>query len=304
MTINVQEPAQINLSNFKKIAVGDMTGWHAADVAGELTDRLVQSSRFEVLDRAHLDQMMQEYHLTMSGLVNQDSATQLGNLIGASALIFGRVEEYHYAENTSHHTENVYDIVKWVPKKVGTKEVYTRNGKGTVEVSFTITDLTTGRILISPSITQSASTQTSVDNQPPAPEINQEDLLATARRQVISRFMDMITPHSVSAQVVLLNDSDIPELDRGIDYAKNGSMNYAIENFISAVKNHQGNKNIDKAYFDLGVAYEYANNFKDGLEMLNKAYSIKPDPRYANEISHCKSMEANYTKLQEQLQNH
>jgi len=255
-----------------------------------------------VLDRANFNQMLNEYHITMSGLVNQDSAVQLGNLLGPSAMIFIRVGDYHYSESASHHTEDVLKIVKWVPKKVGTKEVYTRDGKGLVTVSFTITDLRTGRILISPSITQAATTRTSVDNLPPAPEIDGESLLTQARGLVTRAFIEMITPHSVDVELILLSDSDIPELSRGIDYAKNGSWNYALSNFKDAVTKRQGSENIDKAYFDLGVAYEYSNDFKNALEMLNKAYSFKPDDTYAAEISNCKSREAKYKELQEQLQ--
>ena len=295
LTVMVQEPAEINLNNFKKIAIGETTGQHADDVADELTSSLVQNGRFEVLDRANLNQVLQEYHLTLSGLVDQQSAAKLGQLIGAAALVFARVADYKY-------NESIYRGDPWKDKKGNTHQTIQRTGVGTVTVDFKITDLTTGRILISPNITQEATAYTSADNQYP-PDIDRESLLAAARTKVISRFMAMIAPHWVDVRVALLSDSDIPELSRGIDYAKQGAWDQAIANFSNGIKNHQGNENLHKAYFDLGVAYEYTNDFKDALEMLNKAYSFKPDDLYANEIRNCKSREAEYNRLQQQLQN-
>ena len=293
--VTVQEPAEIDLSNFKKIAIGQVTGPHADDVADGLTESLVQCGRFEVLDRANLNQVLQEHHLTLSGLVDQQSAAKLGQLIGAAALVFARVADYKY-------NESIYRGDPWKDKKGNTHQTIQRTGVGTVTVNFKITDLATGRILISPNITQEATAYTSADNQYP-PDIDRERLLARARTTVISRFMAMIAPHWVNVRVALLSDSDIPELSRGIDYAKQGAWDQAIANFSNEIKNHQYNENLHKAYFDLGVAYEYTNQFKDALEMLNRAYSFKPDDLYANEIRNCKLREAEYIRLQQQLKN-
>ncbi len=58
--INVKRPAEINLKEYRKIAIGDIVDQygrksdHAKDMANEITSVLFTSGQFDILDREHL----------------------------------------------------------------------------------------------------------------------------------------------------------------------------------------------------------------------------------------------------------
>lgn len=62
-------------------------------VANRLTTRLVQSTRFSVVERQRLSQVLAELKFSMSDLVDPDKARQLGGMVGVEALIVGTISE-------------------------------------------------------------------------------------------------------------------------------------------------------------------------------------------------------------------
>jgi len=293
LLVPVTRPAEINLAKFKKIAVGEITGQAANDVTDELTTALFESNRFEVLDRANLDKILREHNLSASGLVDEKTAAEFGQLIGAAAMVFGRVADYKYDEKLEKGEP-------WTDKKGGRHQTFTRYGSSKVTVNFKITDLTTGKLLVSKSITHGGEAKTYADNQQPD-AIDRDNLFAFARKAVIQDFMKKVAPYTEYVKMYLKSDSDIPELEKGISLAKAGQWDRAIENFKSATEKYPGNENLHKAYYDLGVAYMYNQMFKESIDALNKAYELKADEDYLTEIQNCKNMESEYKKLQEQL---
>ncbi|HLF19730.1 MAG TPA: CsgG/HfaB family protein, partial [Bacteroidota bacterium] len=88
IVVPVMRPAEVNLGKLKKIAVGRVSGEAARDVEDDLIGQLIESQTFDVLDRSNLDKIIREYRLSMSELMDEKTALQLGNMIGAAALIF------------------------------------------------------------------------------------------------------------------------------------------------------------------------------------------------------------------------
>ncbi len=293
LLIPVTRPAEINLSKFKKIAIGEITGQASDDVTDELTTALFESNLFEVLDRTNLDKILREHNLSASGLVDEKTAAEFGQLIGAAAMVFGRVADYKYDEKVTKGDP-------WTDKGGKYHQYYYRKGESKVTVNFKIIDLTTGKLLVSKSITQGGVIETSADNQQPE-AIDRDNLLAFARKLVVKDFMKKIAPYQEIVRMYLKSDSDLPELEKGISFAKAGQWDRAIENFKLATEKYPGNENLHKAYYDLGVAYMYNQMFKESIDALNKAYELKADEDYLTEIQNCKNMESEYKKLQEQL---
>lgn len=63
-------------------------------LAAQLSTALDRSGRFIVLERANLDQILQEQRLKASGVSNPSTGPQLGNLTGVQFLIYGAVTEF------------------------------------------------------------------------------------------------------------------------------------------------------------------------------------------------------------------
>ncbi|MBI3005620.1 MAG: hypothetical protein HYY49_09430 [Ignavibacteriales bacterium] len=295
ITVPVMRPAEINLGKLKKVAVGRVSGEAARDVEDDLIGQLIESNAFEVLDRSNLDKIIREYRLSMSELIDEKTALQLGSLIGAAALIFARVADHRY-------NEQVLQGEPYKDKEGKTHVRHTREGKARVTINFRITDLTTGRFIFSKDITHDALAQTSaVDGRPP--RIEDEDLLRSARRNIVRQFVSRIAPHWESVRVKMLTDSEMPELESGVSYAKIREWDRAIELFTSATEKYAGHESRHKAFYNLGVAYEFSARFEEAVAALHKAYELKADSEYLAEIESCRRREREYKKVQEQLEN-
>ncbi len=298
LMVPVTRPAEINLNKFKTIAIGEIRGKGGEDLAEDLTAKIFRSGRFEVLDRQHLNKLLSEHNLSFSGLVNPETSAELGQLLGTSALIFGRVSKYEYTE----------DITKenWESKdkkgRVSRHTTYTRIGRIEMDASLQITDLTTGKIVAIKNIQKSNGEKKSADDQYP-PAIDKNKWLRWGYQAVANEFMKMIAPYKEMVSVNLLKDGDMPELEKGINFAKIGQWDKAIDYFEKAIKNYKTNLEVEihKAYFNLGVACEYNYQFDKAEEALNKAYELKADEDYARELSNVKRMRKNHEKLQKQM---
>jgi TolB-like protein len=82
------EKARIAVVN---IASADEQGEYAAD---EITQYLVNTKKFSVVDRRSLDVVRAEQKLQMSGEVDDDSLISLGKLTGAETVLTGSIDGY------------------------------------------------------------------------------------------------------------------------------------------------------------------------------------------------------------------
>lgn len=62
-------------------------------IAEELTTRLVKTKKFNVVERQLLDKILEEYKLNLIGLIDPNSAKELGKLLGVSAIVCGTTTE-------------------------------------------------------------------------------------------------------------------------------------------------------------------------------------------------------------------
>ena len=93
----------------KTIAVADFenksgfSGWHTigTGMADQLTDALIQSGKFVVLERQILDDVIGEQDLAASGRTATSQAAQTGKLVPAQILIKGTVTEFEERSGSS-----------------------------------------------------------------------------------------------------------------------------------------------------------------------------------------------------------
>ncbi len=291
--VPVMRPAEINMGKLKKIAVARVTGEAALDVEDDLISQLLEARAYEVLDRANIDKILLEYRLSSSDLIDERTALQIGKMVGAAAFISARVSDYKYDEQVAQGDP-------YKDKDGKTHVRHTRNGAAKVTVNFKITDLTTGKYIYSRDVTDVAMAQTfAVDGRPG--RIDDDEMLKSARRNVVRKFVNKISPHWENVNVRFLTDSDLPELESGVSYAKIREWDRAIELFQSAAAKYAGHKNQHKAYYNLGVAYEYSSQFSDAIAALRKAYDLEPDNDYMAEMENCRWREREHNKLKEQI---
>jgi tetratricopeptide (TPR) repeat protein len=288
--VKVLRPAEINLAGIDKIAIGSIEGPANAEVAEALATSIFNSGRYEVLDRQHLYEIFQEHRLSFSGMVDQETAVEIGKLVGSAALVFGRVSTHKYSEDMTHYDGK--------DKKGRSYRVYTRKGQGQVSMTLQVTDLRTGKIVAIKQLSDTQGAKKSATNDYPE-KIDSKSLLARARENCVVTFMKAIAPYEVSERVSFEKDKEIPEIERGITLAKTGDLWRASGAFQKAV---QENPTSPKAHFNLGIAYMCLGDYGEAIQVLDKAYSMAPSKKYASELARAKRWKADAEKVESQVQ--
>lgn len=283
--------AKVDLFNqgVKRIAIGDIRFADrrqestASEIGEELRAALVNLGRFEILERSAVDSLMQEHQLNASGLVNSDSAAQLGKFTGATALIVGQVTKYHAEQKLSSKVERTPE---------GPKTWYQRNGTASLAVSFKIVDVQAGKVIaITPYSDVLALQEPGRDlwsSEAPA-EINMDGVLLNLRQNAVSTFVRSIAPYQITFDVELESDSDLPALEEGNKSARIGEWAEAEASYRKAVELmplHAG------AHYNLGVALRSQGKFDAALAELKLAFKNKDSTKYQKEIDMTKRMAA------------
>jgi len=119
----------------------------------------------KVVDRENIERIMQEQRLSLSGVVDEATATRVGNLIGAQALLIGDVTDYREEPGQLRQsTKNGFESypVQQVNKETGEKYFVTRykpvsysehyqENKTRMAVNYRLISLETGEVLMSKS---------------------------------------------------------------------------------------------------------------------------------------------------------
>ncbi|MEM8484042.1 MAG: CsgG/HfaB family protein [Bacteroidota bacterium] len=120
-------------------------GKDAGDAFSEmLTTALVKSGNYIVIERNELQQLLQEQGLGVSGIVTQESAAQMGKVLGAELVIIGAVSEFGNSKGTTGGST----------RRIG---VGIDNSKATVAVDVRIVDPSTSEIIAAENIRKSKS---------------------------------------------------------------------------------------------------------------------------------------------------
>jgi len=290
MMVPVTRPAEINLRGINKIAIGEIRGNGGQVVSDLLTSKLFESGKFEVVDRANMDRIMREHSLNLSGTVDDKTAAQLGKLVGAAVLVFGNISTYKY-----DLTKTVGD--PWQDKEGKRHQTHYVKGTAKVTASLQVVGLTTGAVLAAKTISKETEEKNSADNGwPEAPD--QDAIVGAAVNATVDAFIKMIAPYTDYVKVTFAKaDSKLPELERGINFAKAGQWPDAVEQFKAATAKdptHQG------AQFNLGLAYEYTGQFDKAEDTFKTANKIESCDKCIAEISNVKRLAADRKKLEAQ----
>jgi tetratricopeptide (TPR) repeat protein len=293
--VPVMKPAEINMAPYSSVAIGGMSGSADRVLTGSLEEALVSTQRFTVVDRTHMDRVMRELRLSASDLADANSAAKLGKMVTAGALIFGDAAD-DYNETLDDERSKDKDDKVHIEYKL--------HGVYKLRVTFKVVDVSTGRLLIARTYEERREdANRAVDKRPE--RIDRAGLERAARQAVIDRFMKAIVPHQEYQNAAFQKDSDIPQLEGGIGWAERGEWKKAQDSFNSAAQDAERNVKLKKAqlakaYWNLGLSYEYAGDYERAVGMINKAYELSADKDMLRELDNVRQLELDARRLAEQ----
>ena len=89
ISIKVLKPAAISMPGVHKIAVIDFhgEGRSGSQIATLLQSMLLETGYYEILEREKINRILEEKNMALSGIVDDQTAVQVGSLLGVRGLI-------------------------------------------------------------------------------------------------------------------------------------------------------------------------------------------------------------------------
>lgn len=298
--VSISHPAQYNLGQHKTIALDNLAGRAGLAYTSALRARLYESGRFKIVNYEGRRKALEELRLASSDLSAAGANPGLGQLEVATAIITGAVDS-EYQEWLDSRLNKHYDK----DGNCRTTTTYTRHLRGAMYGNIEVTEVLTGKVLHSSAIKRSCERSTvAVDSQPAPPDRNA--MLQDCAYADMTELMHKLLPWQETVTIKYRKDSGLKELEEGINLIRAGQTAEAIALFGASAAAAETNpkvkaKSIAKAYWNLGLAYEYSWQFDQAVTALQTAYRFDPRQAYLNEVTNVRRLEREQAKLKEQL---
>jgi tetratricopeptide (TPR) repeat protein len=180
--------------------------------------------------------------------------------------------------------------------------VRVRRCTAVVRVALQAGDVEGKRVFDDTMLEGTSSARTRADRGYDPPPIDHVQLLAAARDAIVERYLQRVLPHQVWVDVALYQDGDFPDLQVGNGYAETGNWPMAIEAYQRALQAMTGEfaEYRHKALFNLGVAYEFTDQFAEARKALQEAYAIGRDSMILAELQRVDGREQEVQRLRQQ----
>ena len=191
--------------------------WHWWDgrgpgdgMADMLTTALVKSGKYTVVERKEINQLLDEQKLGQAGIVTQESAAQVGKMLGVELAVVGSVTEFGYSKKEQG--------IRIKGFGVGGK-----SQKATVAVDVRLINTTSGEILKAENVRKDESSTGVSFSSPDLDLTNQSDfdnsIVGKATRAAIDEIVTLINQNSES----LPWSGKILMIKEGVVYFKPGA---------------------------------------------------------------------------------
>lgn len=282
--IRALEPAQVDrVANTKKITVtnfyNDRVGLSNKIEANLARFQIDKKNYFTVVGRNDFDKIIREQRLQNSGLVDPKTATEVGQLIGAQAIISGNVgrassQDSYFYERRSRCADKeckklVYYSVRCKKRLVG------------LSAEMRIVDVTKGDIIFADTLSNNAVYKHCSDDQRviPSTEIAAQRLASN----MANNFTYKLTPHYKNFNVALLEDPDLDYTDAqeellefSLQYIEQKRYDKA-ENLLKKLVDTTGSKSY-VPFYNLGVIAEARGKYTEAKEYYAYADNLMVEP--------------------------
>jgi len=324
INIKVLKPASISMPEIKEVAVVDFRGpdRSGSQIATLLQSKLIEANHFDIIERDKINRVLDEQNMGMSGVMDEETAVEIGKILGVDGMIFGEVTQYEVPPD-KEITQKVkkkkftgkYRTVEKKNKKTGkTKKVkekiyedvwvdethYVRQGN--VAVNFRVVNVKTGQLLAAYSDSKSYNSQdenrgflaaisNSLDKLKP-----KSDILRNLSEEVCTNFAHMIAPHYTYEKRYI--EPGKGNIAVGKKFAEQGLWPEAQEAWEEAVQNMPQES---AAYYNLGLAHEVQGNLFKAEDLYKQAVDLQQKDRYMESLARIRKNIKEREKLEEQL---
>lgn len=290
--IKALKPAEIDrATTTKNIAVvafkRDRVGLSSKIESNLARYKIEGKAFFTMVSRSDLNEVVEEQKLQNSGLVDTKDIVEVGELIGAQAIISGNVgkpslsDSYYYEER-----------VRCADKKCKQTYLYRVScTKRVVSLSAEIkmVDVTRGDIIYADNMSRASTYRQCRDDSRPLP--SKESVAQTLATSIAASFTYKLTPHYRYFSVELLDDPDLDYTDEQEDLLENAlkyieHKRYDRAGSLLTQLVESTDQQSYVAFYNLGVVKETQGNYKKAKLYYERADSLTIEPVEAVSIAY------------------
>jgi tetratricopeptide (TPR) repeat protein len=280
VSVTFNHPPALGL-NIQRIAFKAGPDQDSQAFVGSLTEDFVNGG-MEVIERQRIEDILSELDFGASGYLDSNTATQIGNILGPSALVFVNVHSQATEHSRSH---------KVTKTKKGSYTTYYAKTSAFFKASVQVVDLSTARIFSAKTVEHSSHSQNqSGDGYPEYPSAYSVlNLAIQDGRQEVRR---MFFSWTEVRKLVFFNDKRC-NLKEAHQYLKIGDIDRALEISEQNLENCPDEKkskpkNQARAHYNVGIIHFVLGNHEKALEFLTTAYQIKSGGIYREAVNECR----------------
>jgi len=286
--IKALNPAEISeMATKKRIAVTDFKSDNislSGKIESELAKyKLDKKKYFSVLSRKDMDKIISEQKLQSSESMDEETATRVGKIIGAQAIISGEIAVAS-AESSKYKVAKERCLEYYINSRCARYRYYKQQcevTKATVSANINILNVETGMIIYGDVISKNYN----VDSCKISLYSSEKTVLSKAQAlnrltsSIATEFVHKLTPKYVYFSVALLKNIKLETatsnqkktFDIALDYIKATRYDKAKKILEKLMKETDGNSYV--IAYTLGVIYEATGD----LEKAKKFYNIADD---------------------------
>lgn len=280
-------------------------------VSEQFIAKLVQNGYYTVIERARIEEIMQEQSLSLSGLVDESQAVQVGSLIGAQAMITGSGS---YSVKDEGEWETYKEKVKKDGKKVEVeKERYKIERRVNVQITFRIIDINSGSVIASKT-NKSANysdswrgidskyTSTGDDEESAAKGLpDWKPIVNELVDKLLQTTVQQIAPHTVTEKREI-ESGDSNKMERALEYAKRDMWDEARQIWEEVLNKKADKEDKIAATYNMGLYFEIFGDLDRAEELYEKAFKLSDDSKYLDAKARILQRRKELQKLQQQEQ--
>ncbi len=279
VTITKKRPADMELPGIKKIVIGDFvnaTGLkdkNSLDLIDNITSKIFNSGRFEVVDRNILDQILSSQKRGSVEVIDEKTISLLSKKLDDAILILGRLQASEIRQDQITERNTI---------KCGTAYYWKVSGSMTVQLKMI--DIKTGRLIFSNSVIQPIDFQSVVSCLPTAkfqdPYIEKQVIPDLA-----SKITNLFIPYSEDINVFFQDGTifkhPFKNLTNAISMVRIKDYEKAVE-LLQPYTQTSDLKNNFKAmaWYNYGLALFAVSRYSDAKKAFKQAISLYPSSDY------------------------
>ncbi|MBN2088804.1 SH3 domain-containing protein [candidate division KSB1 bacterium] len=228
---------------------------------------------FEIVERNQLEKVIQEQEMAAAGLVDENFATQLGNMLGAQALIMGDVS--YFSKDSKYQEERT-------KKQDGKNVKYKVNCESRevkVRVKTQIVSSETGQIWGSKTEEETLK-KSKCEGDWGSGLPNLDEMIDECLKKSVTKIANYLTPH-YKMETYELDKIDVKQFknpgEKAADLAENLKIDEAFVIYKTIFDKDAYNPEV---LYNIGILHEVVGNFSKADEFYKMAQQLKDEGKY------------------------